>query len=243
MLPLSWYSNRWPAGFPASQAAIWPAADGDLSDPGQPVQGDHVADHEDLGMANKGQVWLDLDAPHPVQGRAALLREQLAQRAGRDAGGPHLAHRVDPAAAAGVLDLDPGAVHSHDLGSQLHLNPDPAELGQSLRAETVTERAQHRRRRIQQDHRRPARVDPGELVAQRAVRELGDLARHLHPGRPCAHDHEGHQRGALLLVLDQLCHLEAAEDAPAQLKGVVDPRARRPRAGPAPSSGRPAPRR
>jgi len=54
------------------------ALDRDLSHPGQPVQGDHDAHHEDLGMARQGQVRVNLDAPRSVQTGAGLFRELAA---------------------------------------------------------------------------------------------------------------------------------------------------------------------
>ena len=58
--------------------------------------------------------------------------------------------------------------------------------------------------------------------AQRAARELGDLAGHLDPGRAGADDDERHQPLDLLGGAGQLGPLERAEDAPAQLERVVD---------------------
>jgi len=169
------------------------------------------------------QVRLDLYASRTVQAGARLLSEKRPERTRRDAGCPHLADGLDPTPLSlGILNLDAGAVDSDDLGAELHLDPDLAQPGLRLGAETVTERAQHRRGRVEQDDPGLARVDAPELVAQRAMRELGNLAGHLNPRRPCAHDHEGHQPGALFLVLGQLGHLEAAEDAPPQLECVVD---------------------
>ena len=200
-----------------------PALDRDLRDSGQPVQRDHVAHHEDLRMPRQGQVRLDLDAPRTVQAGAGLLREQRTEGARLDAGSPDLADGLDPATLPqSILDLDAGAVDPHDLGAQLDLHPDPVQPGLCLGAQPVTERAQQHRSRVKQDHPRVPGVDTPELVAQRAVRELGNLARHLHSGRSGAHNHESHQPASLILVGGQLGQLEAAEDAPPQLEGIVD---------------------
>ena len=176
-------------------------------------------------MPRQRQVRLDLYASRTVQAGARLLSEKRPERTRRDAGSPHLADGLDPTPLSlGIFDLDAGAVDSHDLGAELHLDPDLTEPGFRLGAKTVAERAQDRRRRVEQDDPGLTRVDAPELVAQSAMSQLGNLAGHLNPRRPRAHDHEGHQPGALFLVLDldQLGHLEAAEDAPPQLECVVD---------------------
>ena len=62
-----------------------------------------------------------------------------------------------------------------------------------------------------------------EVAAQGAVRELGDLAGHLDAGRAGADDDEGQQPvDVSACVVGQLGQLEGAEDAAAQLEGVVD---------------------
>ncbi len=53
--------------------------------------------------------------------------------------------------------------------------------------------------------------------------ELGDLARHLDPGRPGAHDHEGQQVVDVVAARRaQLGQLEGAEDPAPELERVVD---------------------
>ena len=53
--------------------------------------------------------------------------------------------------------------------------------------------------------------------------ELGDLAGHLDSGRAGADHDEGQQMVDVLAAAGaELGHLERAEDAPAQLEGVVD---------------------
>ena len=66
-------------------------------------------------------------------------------------------------------------------------------------------------------------VDRPEVLLQRAVRELGDLAGHLDAGRAGADDDEGQQVVDVLAAGGaELGHLEGAEDPAAQLEGVVD---------------------
>ena len=89
-------------------------------------------------------------------------------------------------------------------------------------AELGAERRQHLAGGVEQDDPRLAGVDAAEVLAQRAVGELGDLAGHLDPGRAGADDDEGQQPLDLLLGLGQLGELERAEDPAAQLEGVVD---------------------
>ena len=128
-------------------------------------------------------------------------------------------------AAAGavlVLDVDAPLVDVDDHRAELHLDAELLQRVLGLLAELRAERRQHLRRRVEQDHPGLAGVDPAEVVAQRAVRELGDLAGHLDAGRAGADDHEGQQPLDLLLVVGDLGELEGAEDPAAQLEGVVD---------------------
>ena len=66
------------------------------------------------------------------------------------------------------------------------------------------------------DEQDPAlgRVDRAEVPAQGVAGELGDLPRHLDPGRPGADDDEGQQRLAVLVVGLDLGVLEGREDPP-----------------------------
>src|SRR5665647_3606353 len=121
-----------------------------------------------------------------------------------------------------ILDLDAGAIDSHDLGAELHLHADLLQPRKCLGTETIAERAQHRRFRVHQDHSGLTWVDSPKLASKGAVGELGNLPCHLHPGGSRAHDDEGHESSPLLLVLGQLGHLKAAEYPSAQLEGVVD---------------------
>ncbi len=89
-------------------------------------------------------------------------------------------------------------------------------------AEAVTERREHLVDGVDEDDPRLGGVDSPEVVPERAVRELGDLARHLDTRGSGAHDDEG--QGPLLLGRGpgELGDLEGAEDPAAQLQRVVD---------------------
>jgi hypothetical protein len=121
-----------------------------------------------------------------------------------------------------VLDLETALVDVDDHGAELHLDPELLQVGLGLLAQLRAERRQHLRRRVEQDHARLTGVDPAEVLLQRAVGELCDLAGHLDPGGAGPDDDEGQQPLDLLLVLGELGQLERAEDAAAQLERVVD---------------------
>ena len=175
------------------------------------------------GWPGQREVGLHGDPAGAVDLGAGLLAEHPAERAGLHAGGPDLGGGVDPAdLAVGVLDLDAVGVDVGDHRAELDLDADLVELAAGAAAELLAERRQHVGRGVEQDDAGGGRVDAAEVAAQGAVGELGDLAGHLHAGRAGADDDEGQQPVDLGLVVGQLGELERAEDAAAQLEGVVD---------------------
>ena len=89
--------------------------------------------------------------------------------------------------------------------------------------ELGAEGRQHLRGGVDEHDAGGAGVDRAEVLVERAVRELGDLAGHLHAGRAGADDHEGQQVVDVVAAgRPELGHLEGAEDPAAQLEGVVD---------------------
>ena len=60
------------------------ALDRDLRHAGKVVEGDHVADDEDLGVTGERQVGVDADATGPVERRTGLLGQDLPERARLD---------------------------------------------------------------------------------------------------------------------------------------------------------------
>ena len=200
------------------------ALDRDLRDARQVVEVDHVADHEHLGIAGQREVGVDADPSGPVERRAALLGQRAGQRRRLDAGGPDLGHGRDLLGTPVlVLHLDAALVDVGDHRAEQDLHAEPLELGLGLGAQLGAERRQHLARRVDEDDAGVLGVDRPEVAPQRAVGELGDLAGHLDPGRPRAHDDEGQQ------VVDvvapgraELGHLERPEDAAPQLERVVD---------------------
>ena len=202
---------------------VLPALDRHLGHAGQAVQGRHVTDDVDLGVAGQRQVRQHRDAPGTVELGAGLLGQQRAQRAALHPRGPHLGARLDPAGGpVRVPHLDPVAVDVGDGDAELDVHAHPRQLLVGLLPERLGEAGQHPRCGVDQDDLRVRRVDAAEVPAQGVPGELRDLPGHLHPGRTGPDHHEGEQALLLLLVPRQLGHLEGAEDAPAQLQGVVD---------------------
>ena len=75
---------------------------------------------------------------------------------------------------------------------------------------------------VEQQHPDGGRIDVAELAAQRARRQLADLPGQLHTRRAGADDDDREPTVALDRVGRRLGHLEGAEEAPAELQGVVD---------------------
>lgn len=67
-------------------------------------------------------------------------------------------------------------------------------------------------------------IGPVRIAGKRVVpySELRDLARHLHPGRPGANNHERQPDSPQDEIRLSLGHLESADDPPPQLKRVID---------------------
>ena len=176
-----------------------------------------------LGVPGEGQVRQHRDPAGAVDLGAGLLAEHPAQRAGLDAGGPDLGGGVDAAdLPVGVLDLDAVGVDVGDHRAELHLDAGLVELPAGAPAELLAEGGQHVGGGVEQDDAGGGGVDAAEVAAQGAAGELGDLPGHLHAGGAGADDDEGQQPVDLGLVLGELGQLEGAEDAAAQLEGVVD---------------------
>ena len=117
----------------------------------------------------------------------------------------------------------PRSSTSVTIAPRITSTPSFSSSALALRAELLAERRQHLGGGVEQDHAGLAGVDRPEVALERAVRELGDLAGHLHAGRAGAHDHEGQQVVDVVAAVGaELGHLEGAEDAAAQLEGVVD---------------------
>ena len=164
------------------------------------------------------------DPAGAVERGAGLLGQGLAQGVGLHAGGPDLGDGVDALGAAVLeLHLEAALVDLGDHAAEHHLDAELLELLLGLLAELGTEGRQHLRRGVDEDDARLPGVDRAEVLAQRVVRQLGDLAGHLHAGRTGADDDEGQQVVDVVTAGGtELGHLEGAEDAAAELEGVVD---------------------
>ncbi len=113
-----------------------------------------------------------------------------------------------------VFDVGHATVHAQ-------LDARPFQLRGALRRELVAECSQRLLAAVEQQHLRAGRIDAAEVLLQRSPRQLRDLPGHLDAGRPGADHRERQPRTPGLRVLLQLGHLEGAEDARAQLQGIV----------------------
>ena len=191
--------------------------------PRHTFDGRHVTDHEDVGMTRDRQIGKDFHTSGTVEFDAGLVGEVAAERAGRNAGRPHLACGFDtPHGAVGVLDRDAVAVDVGDHGVELDLHAHLLQPVLRLLAELLTHRRQHRGRGVEQDHPCLRRIDMAERTFEGVVGQFGDLPGHFDTGRPRADDDEGEQLLAAGRVAGPLRLFESAQDPAAQLEGVVD---------------------
>ena len=84
-LPRSRYVNGRVVGLAAEPSddgvgGVQAALHGDLADTGEPVQADHVADGEDLGVSGNGEVGQHRDAPGAIDLGARRVGERLGER-------------------------------------------------------------------------------------------------------------------------------------------------------------------
>ena len=124
--------------------------------------------------------------------------------------------------AARVLDGQPAVVHVDDLLVKPDVDAELLELPRGARGEFRPEHRQHRVERVDEHDAGLAGVDGAELLDQRAVRELGDLAGELDARGARADDDEGQPFGAGRLVGLQFGELERGQDPAADLERVVD---------------------
>ena len=226
--PLSWYSNGPLGALPASERLI---ASAEYRAPWMAT------------WATPGSLFSEIMSPTTcTSGWPGSVRSgSTATRPARSTSAPDCSPRIRPSGlactpaaqifvaalirrdlAVGVLDLDAVGVDVGHHRAELDLDADLVELAAGAAAELLAERRQHVGGGVEQDDAGGGRVDAAEVAAQGAVGELGDLAGHLHPGGAGADDDEGEQPVDLLLRLGELGQLEGAEDAAAQLEGVVD---------------------
>ena len=92
----------------------------------------------------------------------------------------------------------------------------------ALGGESIPEVRQRLLAAVQQQHPHRPRIEPTELALQAAHGQLPHLAGELDAGGPGADDDDRQPLRPLGRVRRHLGHLEGAEDAPAQLHGVVD---------------------
>ncbi len=186
--------------------------------------GHQIADDEDVRVPLDGEVGLhDYPSGAVGFGSVGLFGDHLAQRAGRDAGRPHLARAIDPAFAA-VLLLDRDAFVVDRRHHRVELDLDVHLLQPSLRLEAQlgAHGRQHGGRGVEQDHPALAGRDGPKCPGQGALGQLDDLAGQLDTGGSGPDHDEGEPPLALGMVGGDLGRLERAEDAAAQLQRVID---------------------
>ena len=165
-------------------------------------------------MARDRQVRTDDHAPGAVERHA----QGLAERAGLDAGRPEdVAHRDELVADGDALRRDVG----HDR-VQAHLDAHALQVALGTGAQLRRERRQHAVRPLEEDDAGRPRVDVPVVLREGLPGDLLDRAGEFDAGRAGADDPERQGRAARRFVAFVLGRLEGQEDAPPQLRGVLD---------------------
>ena len=156
-----------------------------LGDAGQLVQRHHVADREHLRVAGQrcspGSPRSGRPGRSPPRSCSASC---VGQRRGLHAGRPDPGAGADRLLAVRALDRDRLARPSPTARVFSRISTpifSSRSLGVALQLRV--ERRQHRRRALEQQDPGLARVDRAVVLRQHLVRQLGDLADQLHPGR------------------------------------------------------------
>ncbi len=164
-------------------------------------------------MARDRQIRSHRHSSRPVEFRATRGGERTRQFAGDDAGRP------DDRSRRYVLTLAVRAFAHHRLVVEVddrrfeeHGDPEPLECLCRSCGEPWRKRRQEAFGCLDEQNPGVPRIDRTKVASQRVMRELGDLSRHLDPGRPATHDHEREPRLAPLRVLLDLRSLECRED-------------------------------
>ena len=228
MLPLSKYLNGCPVRCPASRCLICPATClppciATWATPGRLSSAIMSPTTNTSGCP--GRLRSGLTLTRPARSTSASLCSASCWPSGEaltPAAHTLQRDRIRRSVPSGSITSTPVLSTPTTLTLSWTSTPILASWSRAAGGQLLAERPEHRRRGVQQDHPGLAGVDPAEVPAQRPVRQLGDLARHLHPGGAGADDDEGQPLLGLGRVGAQLGQLERPEDPAAQLQRVVD---------------------
>ena len=120
------------------------------------------------------------------------------------------------------LHRDGAGVDVYDGVAEEQRDPKLLERARRLAGERRRERRQYAVRHLDQQHRRLSSIDGTEVPAQRVTCQLGNLSRHLDPGRAGAGDDESQPGLPLLGVGFNLRGLKRAEDTAADVESTLE---------------------
>ncbi len=183
----------------------------------------HVSEDEDLRVSGHGEIGFDENSSAAVEFDSGPLREDLAEFARLDAGGPDLALGFDSLARSVVeLQLDGVVIEGGDEGSGDDLNAEAFEFTARHIAEVLSEDGEWALSPVDEEDAGLLRIDAAELLVESVGGEFADLAGHLHACRSCSDDDEGEELVDLARIGGDLGLFEGVEDACAQFEGIVD---------------------
>ena len=189
----------------------------------QAVQGDHVADHVDVGVLAHGQIIINGDTASAVCFDACLVSNHLAQWGSGHTSGPNLgcALNGDDFVVFHVLVSDGVLGDVGDHGVQTHIDAETFQGALRLAAQALAEWRKNLRCAIKQVDLGAGGAVVGVLVTQSAVSQLGDLAGQLNTSWAGADDDEGQETLALSWVVNELGLFEGGDDSGTQLQCVI----------------------
>ena len=173
-------------------------------------------------MARERQVGVDLHTASPVDVGAGGAGDQLGDRCGAHARGPHHRPGRDPLGLLADRHCHSAFVDVRDHRVLTHRD---AELGELLGHIGRGGRTEPRRdpfAGLEQNHSRGSGVDPPKVSLHGVTGQDRELTRDLDTGRSTAYDHKGKALIAQRDVRGTLGLLEGAEDSLAEIDRIAE---------------------
>ena len=174
-----------------------------------------IADDENLAVAGNGAVLIDDHTSLRIERHAEARAEwrcRIARRPHDCLRGDLLAALQSHALCRDLLDTRPEA-HIH---AQIH------ELLERALWKLAGKCGQDLRAALNQKDTGLRRVNVPEVLDQGDARDLRDCSRHLHAGRPAAHDHKRHRSLAFRVIMRLLRDLESHQHPLPDIQRIIE---------------------
>ena len=177
-----------------------------------------VAEHEDVGQAERVEVIIDYDAAAAVERDIWRRGQHLAEWRGLDACCPQGDGGVD----ALSVGFNPSRAYSGDLRFGVHFDAQMLERSLRFGGEVRRIRGEHARAAVKQENAAFGWVDVAKVVAHVKLGDVANGAGQLDAGGPAANDDEVEGRVPALLEHLALGELEGQQDTAANLDRVFN---------------------